>query len=158
MNLARLLKFVFSGAVISYAVVHPFVMVIAHVMPVKSEAAGHLINPGFSAAILESFTFGMLPWSLGFAFLGGIGGYFYYKKRQAEDEKNIVVNELHDALGKINTLAGLIPICATCKKVRDDKGYWSHVESYINQNTGAILTHGICPDCLQKCLAKTDKY
>jgi hypothetical protein len=44
----------------------------------------------------------------------------------------------------------LLPICASCKKIRDDKGYWSQVESYIQKHSDATFTHGICPDCIQK--------
>jgi GAF domain-containing protein len=55
-----------------------------------------------------------------------------------------------DALAKIKTLHGLLPICAWCKRIRDDKGYWSQVEAYVHDHTGADFTHGICPDCLEK--------
>ena len=59
-------------------------------------------------------------------------------------------DELKDALASIKTLKGLLPICATCKKIRDNKGYWNRIESYIKDNTEAQFTHGICPDCFQK--------
>jgi GAF domain-containing protein len=55
-----------------------------------------------------------------------------------------------DALEKIKTLHGLLPICAWCKRIRDDKGYWSQVEAYLHEHTGADFTHGICPDCFEK--------
>ena len=55
-----------------------------------------------------------------------------------------------DALDKIKTLHGLLPICAWCKRIRDDKGYWSQVEAYVHDHTGADFTHGICPDCFEK--------
>jgi hypothetical protein len=47
-------------------------------------------------------------------------------------------------------LRGLLPICATCKKIRDDQGYWSQVELYISQHSDAEFTHGICPECMAK--------
>jgi hypothetical protein len=53
-------------------------------------------------------------------------------------------------LEKVKTLHGLLPICAWCKRIRDDHGYWSQVEAYIHAHTGADFTHGICPDCLEK--------
>jgi len=59
-----------------------------------------------------------------------------------------LINELQEALAKIRTLKGLIPICASCKKVRDDKGYWQQVEVYIRDHSEAEFTHGICPGCL----------
>jgi hypothetical protein len=56
--------------------------------------------------------------------------------------------ELEQALSEVNTLSGLLPMCSHCKKIRDDTGYWSSVEHYIGQRTGADFTHGICPDCI----------
>lgn len=55
--------------------------------------------------------------------------------------------ELSEALGKVKQLSGLLPICASCKKIRDDKGYWNQLEHYISAHSGADFTHGICPDC-----------
>ena len=55
-----------------------------------------------------------------------------------------------DALEKVKTLHGLLPICAWCKRIRDDQGYWSQVEAYLHQHTGADFTHSICPECLEK--------
>jgi len=54
------------------------------------------------------------------------------------------------AIEEIKTLKGIIPICANCKSIRNDKGYWELVESYISKNTDAQFSHGICPDCMQK--------
>jgi two-component system, response regulator PdtaR len=58
--------------------------------------------------------------------------------------------ELQDALAEIKTLKGILPICATCKKIRDDEGYWHQVEVYIHDHSDAEFSHGICPDCLKK--------
>ena len=58
--------------------------------------------------------------------------------------------ELEETIKNVQTLSGLIPICATCKKIRDDKGYWNRVEKYIQDHTDAKFTHGICPDCAVK--------
>ena len=58
--------------------------------------------------------------------------------------------ELQDALGKVKLLSGYLPICASCKKIRDDKGYWQAVESYIDSHSEAKFSHGICPECVQK--------
>ena len=55
-----------------------------------------------------------------------------------------------EALERVKTLHGLLPICAWCKKIRDDQGYWKQVEVYVQEHTGADFTHGICPDCLEK--------
>ena len=58
--------------------------------------------------------------------------------------------QLQAALANVRTLSGLIPICASCKKIRDDKGYWNQLELYIQQNSDAQFSHGLCPDCAHK--------
>jgi GAF domain-containing protein len=62
---------------------------------------------------------------------------------------------LAEALEHVKTLHGLLPICAWCKRIRDDQGYWSRVETYVHTHTGADFTHGICPDCFEKMRPKT---
>ena len=59
-------------------------------------------------------------------------------------------DNLLKALKEIKTLSGLLPICATCKKIRDDKGYWNQIESYISAHSKAEFSHGICPECADK--------
>jgi len=71
-------------------------------------------------------------------------------RKQTEAERDILIHDLQDALANVKSLSGLLPICANCKKIRDDKGYWSQVESYIQTHTEATFTHGICPDCVKK--------
>ena len=51
---------------------------------------------------------------------------------------------------RIETLRGIVPICSYCKQIRDDKGYWSQVEAYVEKYTDAEFSHGICPDCIKK--------
>lgn len=58
--------------------------------------------------------------------------------------------QLQKAMAEIKTLNGMLPICAHCKKIRDDKGYWQQVEAYIHDHSGAEFSHGICPDCSKK--------
>jgi uncharacterized protein YhdP len=55
--------------------------------------------------------------------------------------------ELSRAMANIRTLRGLVPICAACKKIRDDAGYWHQVEAYVHAHTEAEFTHGLCPEC-----------
>jgi len=62
----------------------------------------------------------------------------------------IKIQELRLALDQVKTLRGIVPICASCKKIRDDKGYWSQVEVYVRDHTEADFSHGICPDCMTK--------
>jgi GAF domain-containing protein len=59
-----------------------------------------------------------------------------------------------EALENVKVLKGLLPICAWCKRIRDDKGYWSQVEAYVHKHTGADFTHGICPECLENLRGK----
>jgi len=65
------------------------------------------------------------------------------------------VRELETALGNVKHLQGLLPVCAWCKKVRDDKNYWQRVEDYIICHTDARVTHGICPECMQREKSRT---
>lgn len=61
-----------------------------------------------------------------------------------------LIEELQSALSQIKTLSGLLPICAACKKIRDDTGYWSQIEVYIRDHSDAEFSHGICPDCVRE--------
>ena len=71
-------------------------------------------------------------------------------RKFAEEERERLIRDLRDAMARVKTLTGLLPMCAWCRKVRDDKGYWKKVEAYIEEYSGASFTHGICPDCLEK--------
>jgi hypothetical protein len=81
--------------------------------------------------------------------LGSQIGQFMARKR-AEEERERLIQELQEALASIKTLRGLLPICATCKKIRDDKGYWNRLEEYISARSEAEFTHGICAECARK--------
>jgi two-component system cell cycle sensor histidine kinase/response regulator CckA len=72
------------------------------------------------------------------------------ERKRAEAEREKLIKELQDAIARINKLNGLLPICAHCKKIRDDKGYWNQIESYIREHSEAEFSHGICPDCAQE--------
>lgn len=70
--------------------------------------------------------------------------------KQMEEEKERLNVELKEALQQIKTLSGLIPICAACKKIRDDKGYWNQLENYLEEHSDAVFSHGLCPECFQE--------
>jgi PAS domain S-box-containing protein len=70
--------------------------------------------------------------------------------KRAEVERDRIIFELQDALAQIKTLKGLIPICAWCKKIRDDSGYWQKIETYIRERSEADFTHAICEECARK--------
>ena len=75
------------------------------------------------------------------------------KAFQLENSRNYLKQkneELQNAIDEIETLKGIIPICADCKKVRDDKGYWNQIEIYIRDHSDADFSHSICPDCMKK--------
>jgi PAS domain S-box-containing protein len=77
--------------------------------------------------------------------------------KNKEKEKNKLIEELQDALEKVNLLSGFLPICASCKKIRDDKGYWNQIESYIRDHSEVEFSHGICPECAQELYPQLQK-
>ncbi|NTW77710.1 MAG: PAS domain S-box protein [Syntrophaceae bacterium] len=72
------------------------------------------------------------------------------ERRKIEEERERLILELQEAISQVKTLSGLLPICASCKKIRDDKGYWNQIESYIRAHSEAKFSHSICPDCAKK--------
>jgi len=72
------------------------------------------------------------------------------ERKRLEEEKEQLVMDLHLASTRIKKLRGLIPICSTCKKIRDDKGYWNKLESFIEEHSEAEFTHSMCPACEER--------
>ncbi|MBF0506616.1 MAG: PhnD/SsuA/transferrin family substrate-binding protein [Nitrospirae bacterium] len=72
------------------------------------------------------------------------------ERKQIEAEREKLIVELQEALAKVKQLSGLLPICASCKKIRDDKGYWNQIEIYISEHSEALFSHAICPECGKK--------
>ncbi len=72
------------------------------------------------------------------------------RQKQDEQDRLKLITELTAALRQVKTLAGLLPICASCKRIRDDHGYWQQVETYLSQKSDVTFTHGICPECSKK--------
>jgi PAS domain S-box-containing protein len=68
---------------------------------------------------------------------------------RTQQERERLIMELQNAIADIKKLSGLVPICANCKKIRDDRGYWTQLEAYIQEHSQAKFSHGLCPDCLQ---------
>ena len=69
------------------------------------------------------------------------------RRKCAEEAKDDLLLKLQEALARVKTLSGLLPICSHCKKIRDDKGYWRQIELYIKERSETEFTHSICPDC-----------
>jgi len=72
------------------------------------------------------------------------------ERKQHEKERDALIDNLKNSLAKVRKLSGLLPICASCKKIRDDKGYWNQIEAYIRDHSEAEFSHGICPECSEK--------
>lgn len=80
-------------------------------------------------------------------------------KKQSEKEKSELIKQLQKALAEVKTLRGIIPICMVCKQIRNDKGYWEEVESYVSKHSEAHFSHGICPNCMKERFPKVyEKY
>lgn len=77
-------------------------------------------------------------------------------RHRAEAERERLIQELQTALARVKQLSGLIPICAGCKRIRDDKGYWEQVESCLQHHSEATFTHSLCPDCIKRCYPELD--
>ncbi|HXH72487.1 MAG TPA: hypothetical protein VNI58_06725 [Mariprofundaceae bacterium] len=92
---------------------------------------------GVGIALSAFCPFVMVPWLAG----------FYLRMIERLDRTN---RQLEAALAEVRELRGLLPICSSCKKIRDDQGYWNHIESYISAHSRAEFTHSICPDCATK--------
>lgn len=118
-----------------------------------------------------SFTFAILPhfyqttWFYALCFLGFVGiGFTLYRIRlwQLIRREKELIYRVDEAMKKIKVLGGLIPICSHCKKIRDDKGYWSQLEQYLNAHSEASFSHGVCPECAERyygdLLKKTKGY
>jgi PAS domain S-box-containing protein len=72
------------------------------------------------------------------------------ERKRSEMEREQLVHDLQKALTEVKTLTGLLPICANCKKIRDDQGYWNRIESYLSTRVDVQFTHGVCPDCMKE--------
>ncbi len=116
--------------------------------------ANHCLLFGISAAIFEFSQIWNMEWWLWhatrlFAYSVALLLIFQIYK-SVEKQKDILLIELQEALKNVKVLRGFLPICASCKKIRDDKGYWNQIETYIKEHSEAKFSHGICPDCVRK--------
>jgi DNA-binding NtrC family response regulator len=72
------------------------------------------------------------------------------ERKKMENEKEKLLQELREALAKVKLLSGFLPICSSCKKIRDDKGYWQQIEAYIRDHSEAEFSHGLCNECAKR--------
>lgn len=78
--------------------------------------------------------------------------------KEANDEKGTAILELQQTLAEVKTLRGFLPICAKCKKIRDDQGYWKQIESYIEEHSEAQFSHGMCQECAEELYGESPWY
>ena len=78
--------------------------------------------------------------------------------KQAEIERERLISELQEALANVRTLKGLLPICSACKKIRDDKGYWTRIEAYLKRHAEVDFSHSLCPECAEKLYGNEDWF
>lgn len=96
----------------------------------------------------------------------GLAVFFLYRearheiilRKKAEEQRDKLISDLEKTLSEVKTLRGFLPICSYCKQIRDDKGYWNQVESYIYKHSDAEFSHGICPECAKKYYPEMDLY
>ena len=110
---------------------------------------GEFTMPGEDSAD-RIFSYNVFKIPLGSSFMYGTIIRDITDRKLVEVEREKLIAELTDALAQIKTLKGLLPICSTCKKIRDDMGYWNTLEKYIMEHSEAEFTHGICPDCIRR--------
>lgn len=92
-----------------------------------------------------------------------LGGVVFIKPiilsfKTAEKKQRELVENLQNAFSRIKTLSGMLPICASCKKIRDDRGYWNQIEVYIRDHSEAEFSHGLCPECAEKALKELEEF
>lgn len=140
------IKWLLIGTAFGYLVFHPLV----HVISLTHFFGKPAVSTDFFSDILSAFSLSMLPWSIAFMILSALIGVSWGKIKQADAEKAKIIEELQKALDRVKTLSGMLPICASCKKIRDDKGYWNKIEAYIEKHSEAEFSHGICPECAKE--------
>jgi hypothetical protein len=107
------------------------------------------------SAHFESFYAPLQKWFSIHAYPSASGGISIYSQditahKAADREKERLIEELKAALSKVRLLSGLLPICSSCKKIRDDGGYWHQMETFIRAHSEAEFSHSLCPDCVAK--------
>ena len=143
-------KYSLIGVFAGYFFFHPLVMLLSFLMSVRDAPLDMANATAVSTVIMRSFSIDMLPWSLSFTLFNGIIGFYYGILKFKKLEREELIANLQKALADVKTLSGMLPICAWCKKVRNDEGYWQKIEAYMKSHLDLDFTHGICNDCAKK--------
>ena len=145
-----LFQYSMAGALIGYFLFHPLVMLFSYMMAAKHTVPNTINTVGIMAIILRSFSIAMLPWSLSFTLFNGIIGFYYGTFKAEKLAREELIANLQKALADVKTLSRMLPICAWCKKIRNDEGYWQKIEAYMKSQLDLNFTHSICHDCAKK--------
>jgi hypothetical protein len=106
--------------------------------------------PTLQETLLDAVLLSLMVFPSLYFFVFKLLNQYIAQQRQNEVEKDTLIAELHTALNEVKILRGIIPICASCKKIRDDKGFWQQVEVYISAHSDALFSHGCCPECAEE--------
>jgi hypothetical protein len=150
MNKKIIYKYSLFGVLAGYFLLHPLVMVTAYLMTASDIMPGMTYTARIIGVVLQSFSITMLPWSLSFALFNGVIGLYYGTIKVEKMAREELIEDLQKALAEVKKLSGMLPICSSCKKIRDDEGYWQQIEEYIRDHSEADFTHGICEGCVEK--------
>jgi hypothetical protein len=104
----------------------------------------------FKEALLDALLLSFIIFPVLYNFVFKLLNQHIAQQRRIETEKNTLITELQSALDEVKTLRGIVPICASCKKIRDDNGFWHQVEAYLSDHSEVLFSHGSCPECTEK--------
>jgi hypothetical protein len=149
-NRKVLIRYCLVGAILGYAIFHPLIMLLSNMMATTDTVSNMTDSFDFLDVVMQSFSIAMLPWSLSFALFNGVIGLYYGTIKVEKKKREEVIVDLQKALAEVKKLSGMLPICSSCKKIRDDEGYWQQIEEYIKDHSEADFTHGICEECVKK--------
>ncbi len=137
---------IISGAIFSSEFI---IMMFFHYLP-------HL--PAYQEAFLDAFILTAIVFPVLYLLVFRPLTIYIRIGKETEKEKNSLIDKLQKALDEVKTLQGIIPICSSCKKIRDDEGYWNRIESYMEKRTDAHFSHSICPECEKKLYSDEDWF
>lgn len=118
-----------------------FIMMILKYMPPLSP---------FKDALLDAILLSIMVLPSLYFFVFKLLNQHIAQQRRTEAEKDTLIAELYTALNEVKALRGIIPICASCKKIRDDNGFWQQVEVYVSAHSDVMFSHGCCPECAER--------